>query len=252
MSQPAVLITGAARRIGRQMALDLAEAGWNVAVHCNASVEEANEVVARIAKLSRKSCVVTGDLADPKTPERIMAEARQSLGPVTALINNASIFEPDDVGEITLDSWARHQDTNLRAPIMLSQCFARQLPAKANGNIINIIDQRVWKLNPRFFSYTMSKTGLWTATRTLAQALAPYIRVNAIGPGPALPSARMDDNEFRKQEKLTLLGCGTSPEEISQAARFILSQPAMTGQMIVLDGGQHLAWQTPDIMDVQE
>ncbi len=252
MSQPAVLITGAARRIGRQMALDLAEAGWNVAVHCNASVEEANEVVARISKLSRKSCVVTGDLADPKTPERIMAEAKQSLGPMTALINNASIFEPDDVGEITLESWARHQDTNLRAPIMLSQCFARQLPAKAYGNIINIIDQRVWKLNPRFFSYTMSKTGLWTATRTLAQALAPYIRVNAIGPGPALPSARMDDNEFRKQEKLTLLGRGTSPEEISQAARFILSQPAMTGQMIVLDGGQHLAWQTPDIMDVKE
>jgi NAD(P)-dependent dehydrogenase (short-subunit alcohol dehydrogenase family) len=252
MSHPAVLITGAARRIGRQMALDLAEAGWNVAVHCNTSVDEAKEVVARISKFSRKSCVVTGDLADPKTPERIMAEAMQSLGPMTALINNASIFEPDDVGEISLDSWARHQDTNLRAPIMLSQCFARQLPAKVNGNIINIIDQRVWKLNPRFFSYTMSKTGLWTATRTLAQALAPYIRVNAIGPGPALPSARMDDSEFRKQEKLTLLGRGTSPEEISQAARFILSQPAMTGQMIVLDGGQHLAWQTPDIMDVKE
>jgi NAD(P)-dependent dehydrogenase (short-subunit alcohol dehydrogenase family) len=252
MSHPAVLITGAARRIGRQLALDFAESGWNVAVHCNTSVEEAKEVVARISGFARKSCVVTGDLADPESPDRIMAEAVSHLGPITALINNASIFEPDDVGAVSLESWARHQDTNLRAPIMLSQCFARQLPANVNGNIINIIDQRVWKLNPRFFSYTMSKTGLWTATRTLAQALAPYIRVNAIGPGPALPSVRMDDNEFRKQERLTLLGRGTSPEEISQAARFILSQPAMTGQMIVLDGGQHLAWQTPDIMDVKE
>ncbi len=252
MSEPSVLITGAARRIGRQLALDLADAGWNVAVHCHSSLEEAKEVAALISRFSRKSCIVEGDLADPKTPERIMAEAVQHLGPITALVNNASIFEPDVVGEISLESWASHQDTNLRAPIMLSQCFARQLPKTANGNIINIIDQRVWKLNPRFFSYTMSKTGLWTATRTLAQALAPRIRVNAIGPGPALPSARMDDREFRKQERLTLLGRGTSPEEISQAARFILSQPAMTGQMIVLDGGQHLAWQTPDIVDVKE
>jgi NAD(P)-dependent dehydrogenase (short-subunit alcohol dehydrogenase family) len=135
---------------------------------------------------------------------------------------------------------------------MLAQAFARQLPADKHGNIINIIDQRVWKLNPRFFSYTMSKTGLWTATRTLAQALAPRIRVNAIGPGPALPSARMDQAEFDKQARLTLLGRGTSPKEISDAAKFILSQPALTGQMIALDGGQHLAWQTADVVEVNE
>ena len=143
-------------------------------------------------------------------------------------------------------------DINLRAPVMLAQEFARQLPADMKGNIINITDQRVWKLNPRFFSYTLSKAGLWTATQTLAQALAPRIRVNAIGPGPALPSARMDQAEFAKQESLTLLGRGTSPKEISEAAKFILSQPALTGQMIALDGGQHLVWQTRDVLEVKE
>jgi NAD(P)-dependent dehydrogenase (short-subunit alcohol dehydrogenase family) len=252
MSQGTILITGAAKRIGRQLALDLAEAGWDIAVHCNGSRDDADNVAALIKDKARRVCVVVGDLSHPKAPEQIMADAVKSMGPLTALINNASVFEPDDVGGISLESWSKHQDTNLRAPIMLSQSFALQLPKAALGNIINIIDQRVWKLNPQFFSYTMSKTGLWTATRTLAQALAPRIRVNAIGPGPALPSARMDDDEFRKQERLTLLGRGTSPEEISQAVRFILSQPAMTGQMIALDGGQHLAWQTPDVVEVKE
>lgn len=247
-----ILITGSAKRIGRQLALDLAAAGWNVAVHCNGSRNEANAVADDIRKLGRKAVVVQGDLADAAVPDRLIAEASQGLGPLTALINNASIFEPDDVGEITLQSWTRHLDTNLRAPVMLAQAFAKQLPDKIHGNIINIVDQRVWKLNPRFFSYTMSKTGLWTATRTLAQALAPRIRVNAIGPGPALPSARMDEDEFRKQESLTLLGRGTSPREISEAAIFILSQEALTGQMIALDGGQHLVWQTPDVVEVRE
>jgi NAD(P)-dependent dehydrogenase (short-subunit alcohol dehydrogenase family) len=247
-----VLITGAAKRIGRQLALDLAAAGYDVAVHCNASRVEAEIVAEEISKLGRRATVVQGDLADVSTPGRLVAEVVQALGPLATLINNASIFEPDEVGSISAESWSTHQDTNLRAPIMLAQAFAKALPANMQGNIINIIDQRVWKLNPRFFSYTMSKTGLWTATRTLAQALAPRIRVNAIGPGPALPSARMDKNEFDKQARLTLLGRGTSPAEISQAAKFILSQPALTGQMIALDGGQHLVWQTPDIIEVNE
>jgi NAD(P)-dependent dehydrogenase (short-subunit alcohol dehydrogenase family) len=195
---------------------------------------------------------VQGDLAKIDTPDLITDAAVRSLGPLGLLINNASIFEPDEAASITPQSWAQHQDTNLRAPIMLAQAFAKQLPRGEHGNIINIIDQRVWKLNPRFFSYTMSKTGLWTATRTLAQALAPNIRVNAIGPGPALPSARMDQAEFDKQARLTLLGRGTSPQEISAVTKFILSQPALTGQMIALDGGQHLVWQTPDIVEVTE
>jgi NAD(P)-dependent dehydrogenase (short-subunit alcohol dehydrogenase family) len=247
-----ILITGAARRIGRQLALDMATAGWDVAVHCNTSGSEAEEVAAEIIKRGQRSTIVQGDLANAATPDRLIAEATQKLGPLTALINNASIFEPDEVGHITLESWSQHQDINLRAPIMLAQAFARQLPPKAHGNIVNIIDQRVWKLNPQFFSYTNSKSALWAATRTLAQALAPRIRVNAIGPGPALPSVRMDAAEFKKQERLTLLGRGTSPAEISEAAKFILSQPALTGQMIALDGGQHLLWQTPDLIEVQE
>ncbi len=252
MTAKSVLVTGAARRIGRQMALDLAGAGWDVAVHCNASRGEAEDVARLIDRAGRKSIVVQGDLARPEVPERLIAEASQVLGGLTCLINNASVFEPDVVGSITAASWARHLDINLRAPVFLSQAFAKQLPKGATGNIVNIIDQRVWKLNPKFFSYTASKSALWTATRTLAQALAPRIRVNAIGPGPALPNIRMDEEDFAKQSRLTLLGRGTSPAEISAAAKFILSQPALTGQMIVLDGGQHLVWQTPDVVEVNE
>ncbi len=247
-----ILITGAARRIGRQLALDLAGTGHDIVIHCNTSLGEAEEVAKLVRSEGRRAAIVQGNLADAAVPDRVMADATKELGPITVLINNASVFEPDDVGGITFDSWSQHLDTNLRGPILLAQAFARQLPSELHGNIINIIDQRVWKLNPRFFSYTMSKTGLWTATRTLAQALAPRIRVNAIGPGPALPSARMDEAEFRKQARLTLLGRGTSPREISEAAKFILSQPALTGQMIALDGGQHLVWQTPDIVEVTE
>jgi NAD(P)-dependent dehydrogenase (short-subunit alcohol dehydrogenase family) len=184
------LITGSAKRIGRQLALDLADAGYDIAVHCNASRSEADEVATLIRAKGRRAVVVQGDLARVETPDRLIAEAAQGLGGLTVLVNNASIFEPDEVGAITADSWAQHQDTNLRAPVLLSQAFARVLPKGAHGNIINIIDQRVWKLNPKFFSYTNSKAGLWAATRTLAQALAPYVRVNAIGPGPALPSVR--------------------------------------------------------------
>jgi NAD(P)-dependent dehydrogenase (short-subunit alcohol dehydrogenase family) len=247
-----VLVTGAAKRIGQRLALDLALDGWDVAVHCNASVKEAEEVAAKIRGMGRLAVVVRGDLSLADVPDRLIKEASDGLGGLTCLINNASLFEPDEVGSITSESWAEHLDTNLRAPVFLSQAFAKQLPARVEGNIISIIDQRVWKLNPKFFSYTTSKSGLWTATRTLAQALAPRIRVNAIGPGPALPSARMDDADFAKQSRLTLLGRGTSPEEISRAVKFILSQPALTGQMIALDGGQHLVWQTPDVMEVQE
>ena len=247
-----VLVTGSARRIGRQIALDLAADGWDVAVHCNTSNVEAEEVAGLITAMGRKAVIVRGDLSQGGVPEQLIAQASQALNGLTCLINNASVFEPDVVGSITQQSWGQHLDTNLRAPVFLSQAFARQLPERATGNIVSIIDQRVWKLNPKFFSYTASKAALWTATRTLAQALAPRIRVNAIGPGPALASARMDEDEFAKQSRLTLLGHGTSPMEISAAVQFILSQPALTGQMIVLDGGQHLVWQTRDITEVKE
>ena len=252
MNQGAILITGAGKRIGRQLALDLAKAGRDIAIHFNESSREAEEVAATIRAMGRRAALVQGDLADADIAERLIGSATEQIGPLSGLINNASIFEMDQMGEVSLSSWQRHMDINLRAPVMLAQSFAKALPENLQGNIINIIDQRVWRLNPRFFSYTLSKSGLWTATRTLAQALAPRIRVNAIGPGPALPSARMSDADFAKQESLTLLGRGTSPAEISEAAKFILSQPALTGQMIALDGGQHLVWQTKDVIEVKE
>jgi len=247
-----VLITGAARRIGRRIALDLARDGWAVAIHCHSSRADAETLKTEIEAGGGRSVIVQGDLARADVPERLITEAKNALGPLSCLVNNASRFEPDEASSVTLDGWTAHLDTNLRAPVFLSQSFAAQVPAEAQGNIINIIDQRVWKLTPKFFSYTASKSALWTVTRTLAQALAPRIRVNAIGPGPALPNVRMDEEDFARQARLTLLKRGTSPEEISAAVKYILSSPAMTGQMIVLDGGQHLLWQTRDVMDVKE
>jgi NAD(P)-dependent dehydrogenase (short-subunit alcohol dehydrogenase family) len=247
-----VLITGAARRIGRRIALDLARDGWAVAVHCNTSRADAETLKSEIDAGGGLSVIVQGDLARADVPARLIAESAQALGPLTCLVNNASRFEPDEAGSVTPESWAAHLDTNLRAPVFLAQNFAAQVPREVSGNIINIIDQRVWKLTPKFFSYTASKSALWTVTRTLAQALAPHIRVNAIGPGPALPNVRMDEDDFARQARSTLLKRGTSPEEISAAVKYILSAQAMTGQMIVLDGGQHLLWQTRDVTDVKE
>lgn len=246
------LVTGAARRIGRQIARDLAAARWHVAVHYHTSHEAALSLCAEIGAAGGRAVALQEDLSTVGAPERLISGASRALGGLTCLVNNASRFDLDEVGSITPESWSAHLDTNLRAPVFLSQAFAAQLPPGEAGNIVNIVDQRVWKLNPRFFSYTVSKAALWTVTRTLAQALAPRIRVNAIGPGPALPNIRMDAEEFRKQAQFTILERGTTPEEISAAVRYILSAPAMTGQMIVLDGGQHLVWQTPDVVDVRE
>ncbi len=219
--QRAVLITGAAKRIGRRMALDLARQGWSVGVHYNSSEDAARQVADEITAAGGKAAIIQGDLADPAAPARIVATAVEQLGPLSCLINNASRFEPDMADTVTVEQWDRHLDTNLRSPVFLAQAFAAQLPETSQGNIVNIIDQRVWKLNPTFFSYTASKSALWTVTRTLAQSLAPRIRVNAIGPGPALPNVRMNEADFAKQASLTLLNRGTSPEEISSALMFI-------------------------------
>lgn len=244
-----VLITGAARRIGRHMALDLAEKGWAVAVHYNTSVDDANDVVAEIEASGGRAAAVQGDLSVSGVPEQIVARSAQALGPLTCLVNNASRFESDEAETMTQEGWDLHHNTNLRAPVFLAKAFVEQFPDGARGNIVNLIDQCVLKLNPTYFSYTASKSALWTVTRTLAQSLAPRIRVNAIGPGPALPHVRMKEGDFAERTEQTLLQRGTSPEEISSALSFILSAPALTGQMIVLDGGQHLVWQTPDVTD---
>lgn len=246
------LVTGAGKRIGRQIAIDLAKAGWAVAVHYGFSREEAQQVVDEIVAAGGVAEAVEGDLAEAGMAETIVKQSVDLLGPLTLLVNNASLYEPDEIGAMSVESWDQHLDVNLRSPVFLAQAFAEQLSDGATGNIVNLIDQRVWQLTPNFFSYTISKAALWTATQTLAQALAPKIRVNAIGPGPALPSSRMTQADFEKQCQLMPLEVGTSPQEISSALAFILSAPAMTGQMIALDGGQHLGWKTPDFREISE
>lgn len=237
-----VLITGAAKRIGRALAEDLGARGWAVAIHYNGSADEAETVAARIRKGGANVATLKADLANGEEVAALMPKAAQALGPIGCLINNASIFERDEAATATLESWERHQAVNLRAPFFLTQAFAKQLPPVASGAVINIIDERVWHLTPHFVSYTVSKTGLWTLTKTLAMAYAPRIRVNAIGPGPTLPSPYQNQAQFDRQQARMPLGRGTTPAEICTAARFILEAPAMTGQMIALDGGQHLGW----------
>ena len=252
MAIKTALVTGAAKRIGRQIVRDLAGDGWRVVLHYSSSQEAALELVEEITANGGEAYGVGGNLEQGEAAARIIEQAGEAAGPLTLLVNNASRFERDDIHTLTETDWDLHFDINVRAPVLLSQAFARQLPAGLEGNIVNLIDQRVWRLNPRFFSYTASKAALWTVTQTLAQALAPQIRVNAIGPGPALASSRMSREEFEKQCALMPLGRGTNPQEISSALRFILSARAMTGQMIALDGGQHLAWTTPDVVEIDE
>ena len=242
MNGQAALVTGAAQRIGRAIALDLARNGWAVAVHYHRSRAAAEAVVAEIEKLGMQSTALDCDLSREAEVENLVPRAVQALGPLTCLVNNASNFEMDKADTATRESWDRHIETNLRAPLVLSQAFARQLPEGATGNIVNLLDQRVWKLTPYFLSYTVAKSGLWTLTRTLALALAPRIRVNGIGPGPTLPSERQTAEQFRQQQLAVPLKHGPTPEEIAATLRFILATPSMTGQMIALDGGEHLGW----------
>jgi NAD(P)-dependent dehydrogenase (short-subunit alcohol dehydrogenase family) len=246
-SAPIALVTGAAQRIGRILALDLAGHGWGIGLHCHNSVDEAQLLAAAIRAKGAKVAVLQADLTVSAAVETLVPRCTEALGPPTCLINNASMFTYDDLSTLDPGIWDAQFAVNLKAPVFLAKTFAAALPAGAEGNVINIIDQRVWKPTPRFFSYAVAKSGLWNATHTLAQALAPRVRVNAIGPGPVLKSAHQSDEEFRRQCEATILKRGTTPEEIAQAIRFILDAPAMTGQMIALDGGQHLAWETPDV-----
>jgi NAD(P)-dependent dehydrogenase (short-subunit alcohol dehydrogenase family) len=243
--QKAALVTGAAKRIGRAIAFDLARHGWAVGVHYHHSAAEAAELVREIEGIGGRAVALQADLAREAHTQELVARAVEALGSLTCLVNNASLFEMDKIETATRASWDAHLETNLRAPLALSQGFASQLPADWHGNIVNMLDQRVWNLTPYFLSYTVAKTGLWTLTRTLALALAPRIRVNGIGPGPTLPSPRQSAEQFAEQCRAVPLGRATTLEEICAALQFILSAPAMTGQMIALDGGQHLGWAQP-------
>jgi NAD(P)-dependent dehydrogenase (short-subunit alcohol dehydrogenase family) len=235
------LVTGAARRIGRVLALNLAASGWAIALHCRNSSAEADGLANEIIARGGQAQSFRADLSDSQAAERLIENVAGTLGAPLVLINNASEFLPDTIETLTDKTWELHIAVNLKAPVFLAQAMAAHLPAGAEGNIINIVDQRVWNLTPDFFSYTISKAGLWTATRTLAQALAPRIRVNAIGPGPVLRSIHQTEDEFEREWQSTLLQRGARTDEIAAAVRFILATPSLTGQMIALDGGQHLS-----------
>lgn len=245
-------MTGGARRIGRAIAERLARAGYAVAIHCRRSGREADDLKEAIAAGGGRAAVVTADLADAAAVEALMEAARRAIGPVTLLVNNASEFEADALQSLDLLQWERHFAINLRAPIFLTRDFARQLPDGTEGAVVNIIDQRVLKLTPQFFSYTLTKAALLTGTRTLAQALAPRVRVNAVGPGPTLASARQGPADFARQSAAVPLGRGATPEEVADAVLYLAQARGVTGQMIAVDGGQHLAWRTPDVCGLTE
>ena len=239
------LVTGAARRIGRAMALELAAYGWAVVVHYNTSGDAARAVAAEITEHGGSAMALQADLTRDDDVAGLVGRAAEAIGPITCLINNASVFGHDTAETVTRESWDVHMQVNLRAPFVLCQDFSAGLPDGIEGNIINMIDQRVWNLTPYFTSYTVSKSALWTLTRTLALAFAPRIRVNAIGPGPTLKSAHQTEEQFMRQWLALPLHRRVTPLEICEAVRFILDAPAMTGQMIALDGGQHLGWTQP-------
>ena len=238
----AALVTGAARRIGRALALAAADAGYDVAVHHRDSAEDAEATAAAIREKGVRAAVIAFDLAD--NPGRLIEQAQAALGPVTLLVNNASVFLDDTLEALTREHWDAHMEANLHAPVALTQAFAAQ---GIEGLVVNIVDQRVWRPNPQFFSYSLSKAGLWWATRTMAQALAPRIRVNAIGPGPTLPSIHQSAEDFEAEAANILLERRVTPDEIAAALRYLIDAPLVTGQMIAVDGGQHLGWKTPDI-----
>lgn len=246
------LVTGAARRIGAHLARALAADGFAVAIHCRQSRNEADALAAEIATKGGKAAVIMGDLADPQALEAVMATAAAALGPIGLLVNNASEFEPDAVPNLDRAGYERRLAVNLTAPIFLAQAFAQNLPEGADGLVVHIVDQRVLKPTPQYFSYTLSKQALWAATRTLAQALAPRIRVNAIAPGPTLASSRQSPEDFDKQTAATLLGHGPDLADFTAALRFLIAARSVTGQMIALDGGQHLIWQTADVIGLTE
>lgn len=241
------LVTGAAKRLGRAIALDLAQAGWDVAIHYNISEADARAVADAVRKAGRRAALLKADFAREDETASLVERATGELGPVTALVNSASLFENDDWQSATRESWDTHMETNLRAPFVLAQDFAKRLPGGMHGAIVNVIDQRVLKPTPQFVSYSLSKAGLYWLTTTLAQALAPRIRVNAVAPGPTLRNERQSEADFRRQRDATVLGCGADPQDVADAVRYLLGARTVTGQTIAVDGGQHLIWRTPDV-----
>lgn len=250
---PATLVTGGARRIGRAIVEDLAAHGYPVAIHCNRSGEEAEAVAAAIRSRGGRAAVVRADLAERKQIEGLVGKAAESLGqPIRLLVNNASIFEPDTATSFDWQRWDVHFTLHVEAPVMLARRLVEGLPAESAGLVVNLIDQRVLKPTPRYFSYMLSKSTLWTATQTMAQALAPRVRVNAIAPGPTLPNASQTREDFDGVQETLLLKRGPELAEFGATVRYLWGAKSITGQLIAIDGGQHLAWETPDAVGAGE
>ena len=255
------LVTGGGARLGRAMALSLGQRGYDVAVHYATSADGAEETAAAIRAMGRNAVTLQADLLDEDAVQALLPAAADALGgPITVLVNNASIFEYDNIESATRESWDRHHESNLRAPFVLTQALAAQAPDPvmddggepvAQALVLNMLDQRVHKLTPEFMTYTLAKMGLWALTRTAAQALAPKVRVNGIGPGPTLKGHRQSQDHFDRQRAATVLGRGADPDDIVAALGYFLDAKAVTGQMIAVDGGQHLAWETPDVLGVE-
>jgi len=250
-SQRAALVTGAARRIGRAIALELSAAGYAVALHAQKSLGEAEALRDEIVKRGGRASVVRADLSDHAVG-KLIAAAAGAVGPLTLLVNNAATFEPDAIGALDAARFDKQFAVNLRAPLFLAEAFAKQAPKGADASVVNILDQRVFKLTPHFVSYTLTKSALHAATRMLAQALAPDVRVNAVAPGPTVASARQKPEDFEKQASAVPLGRGPDAEEIAAAVVYLARARSVTGVTLAVDGGQHLAWQTPDTEGVAE
>ncbi|RFD20775.1 SDR family oxidoreductase [Komagataeibacter melaceti] len=237
------LVTGGAARLGRAIALELARAGFDIALHYNNSAPAAGDTAAEIRGLGRRAELFQADLSHEQATCALMPSVTETMGPVGVLVNNASLFRRDEWDSATRAGWDAHMEPNTRAPFVLMQDFARQLPPQAAGMVLNMLDERVWSLTPHFVSYTVSKAALWTLTQTMALALAPRnIRVNAIGPGPVLPTPRQTAEQFARQCASVPLGHVATPDEIARAALSLVCLPSVTGQMLALDGGQHMQW----------
>ena len=241
MKNKNLLITGAATRVGRAIALHFAEKGWNVALHYFRSSSKALKLKKIIEQNWVKAALIKADMRNPKQVEKIMLIAKKKLGTIDCLINNAALFEKDDILNFTSKSWNEHLNINLLAPAILTKQFAKQAPKKTVSNIINIIDQRIFNLTPFFMSYTISKSGLQTLTKTMAMRLGPNIKVNAIAPGPTIKSKRQTDKHFKNQVKSTLLKKSVKAKDICDAIEFLISNNSITGQIIAVDSGQNLS-----------
>jgi NAD(P)-dependent dehydrogenase (short-subunit alcohol dehydrogenase family) len=250
MMRGVALVTGAAKRIGLHISERLAREGYKVVLHCSErSLPQAQAAAAKIASAGGKATALACDLAEPRELEGLVAEAGTIFGPFSLLVNNAAVFEGDEAASFDLERWERHFAVNLRAPAVLGRDFARDLPAGLEGAIVNVIDQRVWRPTPQYFSYTLSKAALWTATQTMAQAFASRrIRVNAVGPGPVLPNLQQGEPGFAHEVEGLPLHRAVALDDIGDAVIYLAKARNVTGQMIAVDAGQHLAWETPDVV----